>query len=65
MFNQRTIVFYLLAALLLPSPGRFARADVSKDPTKIPIADSPSYAKLALVIGVKCLMGLLCHPIFL
>jgi uncharacterized caspase-like protein len=53
MFDHRAIVFYSLAALLRLSPGRFARADVAKDLTKIPIADSPSYAKVALVIGVS------------
>ena len=53
MFDRRAIVFCLLAALSLLSPFRFARADVAKDLTKIPIADSPSYAKVALVIGVS------------
>ena len=52
--NGRAVLVYFLALLLLLSPGRFAgAADVSKDLTKIPIADSPSYAKVALVIGVS------------
>ena len=53
MSHRRTVVFQLLAALLLLSAGRFACADVAKDLTQIPIADSPSYAKVALVIGVS------------
>ena len=53
MFNRRIVLLDLLAALLLLAAVRFARADVAKDLTKIPIADSPSYAKVALVIGVS------------
>ena len=55
MSNRRTVVMYsLLAAFVLLAPGPFVRAaDDSKDLAKIPIADAPSYAKVALVIGVS------------
>ena len=53
MFNRRIVLLDLLAALLLLAAVRFAHADAVKDVTKVPIVDTPSYAKVALVVGVS------------
>jgi len=43
--QSRIVLLDLLTAILLLAAVRVAHADDSKDLTKIPIADSPSYAK--------------------